>query len=120
MSSVDTQNPDTQNTTTNPVSTDLAPVMKKPSHKPKPKRFNYKMRNNLKGITNGDIRRLARQGGVKRMKPAVCDEMRDALKDFLTSVVGKAVTIMEYGRRRTVTEADILIALKHEGVTLYR
>ena len=86
----------------------------------KPKRFTKKNRDTLRGVTNGDIRRLARQGGVKRMKNAVYDEARGALKEFLTSVVGKAVTYTKYANRQTVTLTDVMYALKHQGITLYR
>lgn len=38
------------------------------------------------GITKGDLRRLARRGGVKRMSAAVYDTARISLRDFLRDV----------------------------------
>jgi histone H4 len=40
----------------------------------------------VRGITKGDLRRLARRGGVKRLSAGVYDEARNALKLFLTDV----------------------------------
>ena len=73
----------------------------------------------MKNVTNGDIRRLARRGGIKRMKSGVYDEARSALRDFITHVVHDAVTYTEYANRKTVTPNDIVHALKRNGYTLY-
>jgi hypothetical protein len=40
----------------------------------------------VKGITKGDLRRLARRGGVKRLSASIYEEARSALKSFLTEV----------------------------------
>ena len=71
------------------------------------------------GITNGDIRRLARRGGIKRMNKKVFDTARSALKEFLTTIIHDAVTYTEHARRNTVTHMDVTYALKRNNMTLY-
>jgi histone H4 len=44
------------------------------------------LRDNIQGITQGSIRRLARRSGVKRISATVYDEVRTALKTRLTMV----------------------------------
>lgn len=83
------------------------------------KRHRKILRENIKGITKPAIRRLARRGGVKRISAVAYDEIRDALKIFLTNVIGDAVTYSEYGKRTTVTAMDVVYALKRQGKTLY-
>ena len=71
------------------------------------------------GITKGDIRRLARRGGVKRISGLVYDEVRDNLTAFVKQIMQHAVIYTEYAKRRTVIPTDIRYALKRNGVTLY-
>ncbi|KAK6047367.1 histone H4 family protein [Cooperia oncophora] len=54
---------------------------------------------NIRGIREAGHRRA----GVKRISGLVYEETRDALRDFLTSVISDAVTYCENARRRTVT-----------------
>lgn len=53
-----------------------------------PADVNYRkiLRDNIQGITQGSIRRLARRSGVKRISATVYDEVRTALKTRLTMV----------------------------------
>jgi histone H4 len=44
-------------------------------------------KDNIFGITKGDIRRLARRGGVKRISAGVYDAARTSLKEYLTDVI---------------------------------
>ncbi|KAK4574482.1 Histone H4 [Recurvomyces mirabilis] len=44
------------------------------------------LRDNLQGVTRGDIRRLARRGGVKRISGNIYEEVRVTLKQFLEKV----------------------------------
>ncbi|OGM43471.1 hypothetical protein ABOM_007828 [Aspergillus bombycis] len=46
-----------------------------------------KLRDNILGITKPAIRRLARRGGIVRMKSDIYDEARRAIRDRLTEVV---------------------------------
>lgn len=78
-----------------------------------------KLRDNIMGVTNPAIRRLARRGGVKRISGLVYDETRKLLREFLASVIRDAVTYTDYARRKTVTAMDVVYALKRRGRTLY-
>ena len=71
------------------------------------------------GITKPAIRRLARRGGVKRLSSPMYSETRDILKEFLGKIVKDAVVYTQYAKRKTVTAADVVYALKRNGRTLY-
>lgn len=96
------------------------------------KRHKKVLRQNIMGITKPAIRRLARQGGVKRISGLMYEEVRDTLKEFLQDIIG--TSIMYAGARlgrdlisepknihkpATVTALDVLYALKKRGRTLY-
>lgn len=69
--------------------------------------------------SKGDIRRLARRGGVKRISSLIYDTTRTVMKTFLEGVVEKAVVHTMHARRMTVTAMDVVFALKCLGRTLY-
>lgn len=50
------------------------------------KRHRKILRDNIQGVTKGDIRRLARRGGVKRISSMIYDETRAVLRRHLESV----------------------------------
>lgn len=77
------------------------------------------LRDNIQGITNPAVRRLARRGGVKRISGLVYEETRGVLKDFLNDVVRDTVTFTEHAHRKTVAPMDVVHALKRRGTTLY-
>ena len=83
------------------------------------KRMKKVLRDNIKGVTKGSIRRLARRGGVKRISGLIYEETRSVLKVFLENVIRDAVTYTEHARRKTVTSLDVVYALKRQGRTLY-
>ncbi|GAB5357172.1 hypothetical protein AAMO2058_000351200 [Amorphochlora amoebiformis] len=83
------------------------------------KRLRKVLRDNIQGITNPAIRRLARRGGVKRISNLVYAETREMLREFLTKVMRDTVTYTEYAKRKTVTAMDVVQALKRQGKTLY-
>eukprot|EP00471_Norrisiella_sphaerica_P005575 CAMPEP_0184489298 /NCGR_PEP_ID=MMETSP0113_2-20130426/14987_1 /TAXON_ID=91329 /ORGANISM="Norrisiella sphaerica, Strain BC52" /LENGTH=116 /DNA_ID=CAMNT_0026872621 /DNA_START=177 /DNA_END=530 /DNA_ORIENTATION=+ len=83
------------------------------------KRLRKVLRDNIHGITDPAIRRLARRGGVKRISRLVYEETRDMLKEFLTKVMKDTITYTEYSKRKTVTAMDVVQALKRQGKTLY-
>jgi len=86
----------------------------------KPVRHSRKVkRSGMDGITRGDIRRLARKGGIKRINSKVYVDARVALKDFLTNIIRDTTTYTEHAHRRTVTSNDVCHALKRNGITLY-
>jgi histone H4 len=74
---------------------------------------------NIKYVTRGAIRRMARRGGVKRISAGIYDEARTALKDFLNQVLRDVASYVEYENRKTVTVMEVLFALKRRGRTLY-
>ncbi|KAE8220316.1 hypothetical protein CF319_g6134 [Tilletia indica] len=77
------------------------------------------LRDNIKGVTNPSIRRLARRGGVKRISAGVYDEARSVLHGFLTRLVADSIAYSDHARRNTVTSLDVIYALKRQGRTLY-
>ncbi|XP_061098623.1 histone H1-like [Conger conger] len=83
------------------------------------KRHRKVLRDNIQGITKPAIRRLARRGGVKRISGLIYEETRGVLKVFLEYVIRDAVTYTEHAKRKTVTEMDVVYALKRQGRTLY-
>ena len=74
---------------------------------------------NIRGITKGSIRRMARRGGVKRISSLLYKEVRDVLKSFVEDVVRDATAYTEYARRKTVTALDVVHALRKRGKMLY-
>jgi histone H4 len=83
------------------------------------KRHRKVLRDNIKGVTDSAIRRLARRGGVKRMSWLCYEETRNVLKVFMENVIRDAAIYTEHARRKTVTAMDIVYALKRQGRTLY-
>jgi histone H4 len=83
------------------------------------KRHRKLSRDNIKGITVPAMKRLARRGGVKRISRSSYEQIRERLKEFLGKVVGNAVTISEYSKRKTVTTKDVVFALKKLNRPLY-
>ncbi|KAF8277707.1 hypothetical protein TcBrA4_0112230 [Trypanosoma cruzi] len=51
------------------------------------------LRENVRGITRGSIRRLARRGGVKRISGVIYDEVRGVIKSFVEGVVRDATGV---------------------------
>jgi histone H4 len=70
-------------------------------------------------LSKSAIRRMARQGGVRRVSGLVYDEVRNVLKDFLTETLHDAVIYTEHARRNTVTALDVVYALKRRGRLMY-
>jgi len=70
-------------------------------------------------ITDNDVRRLARKGGVKRIAKATIAEARHALVEYMKAVLKDTVVYTEHARRMTVTVPDVLRALRKRGTTLY-
>jgi histone H4 len=83
------------------------------------KRQKKVLRENVKGISKGAIRRLARRGGVKRISSEVYEEVRKTLKGFLEGVVRDATAYTEHAKRKTVTALDVVNALRKRGKLIY-
>ncbi|KAF7332956.1 Histone H4.1 [Mycena venus] len=76
-------------------------------------------RTNILAITKPALRRLARRGGVKRTSNWIYEDVRCILRLFIESVVRDAVQYTEHGYRSTVTQLDVMYALKRRGCMLY-
>ena len=83
------------------------------------KRAKKVLRDNVRGITKGSVRRLARRAGVKRISGLLYEEVRGVLKSFVEKVVSDAVAVTEYSRKRTVTVGAVVATLKKRGRMLY-
>lgn len=83
------------------------------------KRHRRLLRDQIQGVTKPAIRRLARRGGVKRISSGMYEETRAILKNFLERLIRQGTTYAEHGRRSTVSAADIVSALKRQGITIY-
>ena len=83
------------------------------------KRQKKVLRENVKSVSKGAIRRLARRGGVKRISSEVYEEIRKTLKAFVEGVVRDATAYTEHGKRKTVTALDVVNALKKRGKVIY-
>ncbi|KAH8615630.1 hypothetical protein ERJ75_000565400 [Trypanosoma vivax] len=57
------------------------------------------LRENVRGITRGSIRRLGAPRGVKRISGVIYDEVRGVLKSFVEGVVRDATAYTEYSRK---------------------
>ncbi|KAI5804999.1 histone-fold-containing protein [Geopyxis carbonaria] len=85
----------------------------------KTKRHRKVVRDNIKAVSKGDIRRLARRGGVKRISASIYDEMRAQMKSYLTGILKDCVIYVEHGKRKTVTVTDVIFALRRIGRPVY-
>lgn len=77
------------------------------------------LRDNIEGVTNPAVRRIARRGGVKRTSKTMYGETRGILKVFLENVIRDTVTYTEHAKRKTVNPLDVVAALRRQGRTLY-
>ncbi|TPP49827.1 Core histone H2A/H2B/H3/H4 family protein [Leishmania donovani] len=83
------------------------------------KRQKKVLRDNIRGITRGCVRRMARRGGVKRISSDVYEEVRRVLKAYLEDIVRCSTAYTEYARKKTVTACDVVNALRKKGHILY-
>ncbi len=80
---------------------------------------NLRQKPTLEGITRGDIRRMARKGGVVRLEHAVYDNSRRIMKVFLRDILKSALVYAAACKRKTVTGMDVCMAMKKQGCALY-
>lgn len=83
------------------------------------KRQRKVQRDTIYGVTKGDIRRLARRGGVKRIAGTVYTDIRAALKERLKNIMKDVIAVVEYGGRKTITVTDIVFVLNRQGRPIY-
>ncbi|KAF1821584.1 histone H4 [Dissoconium aciculare CBS 342.82] len=83
------------------------------------KRHRKILKDTIQGITRGDIRRLARRGGVKRISAAIYPSVRMAVKQRLEDILNKVIPIVENTGRKTVQTMDVVYALNMLGNPIY-
>ncbi|OBT75374.1 hypothetical protein VF21_04690 [Pseudogymnoascus sp. 05NY08] len=83
------------------------------------RRYRKIVRDSIHGITKGDIKRLARRGGVKRISAMIYDDTREAMKAHLQLILKDCIIFLEHANRKTVTVGDVLFALKRIGRPIY-
>jgi len=79
------------------------------------KRHKKVSRDNIQGITNKSIIRLARCAGSKSILDINYEEVSNVLKVFLENVIRDAVTYTENEKRKTVKAMDVVYALKRQS-----
>lgn len=84
-----------------------------------PARHRHAKKDPWQTITNADIRRLCRRGGVKRIKSTIYTESKTVMEQFIDKIIIDALTYTTHARRSTVSVIDIIFALKRHGITLY-
>ncbi|KAF9694526.1 hypothetical protein EKO04_007423 [Ascochyta lentis] len=83
------------------------------------KRHAKVQRDTIQGVTKGDIRRLARRGGVKRISATTYDDIRQALKSRLHNILREVIAVVEHTGRKTVCVSDIIFVLNRQGRPIY-
>ncbi len=92
-----------------------APLNNKDSSMSGIKRHKKVSRDNIQGITNKPIIRLARCAGSKSILDINYEEVSNVLKVFLENVIRDAVTYTENEKRKTVNAMDVVYALKRQS-----
>jgi len=69
------------------------------------------LKDNIQGITSSAIKRLAKQAGVSRVSSLVYEEARGLLKEELTNVLGKSITLTEHLKKRTVDSRSVCASI---------
>ncbi|PKX97462.1 histone H4 [Aspergillus novofumigatus IBT 16806] len=82
------------------------------------------LRDNIMGITKPAIRRLARRGGVVRIKTDIYAEIRSVIRGRLREILFQVVQVLESSKthrhdRKVVTTRDVVYALQRMGQTMY-
>ena len=83
------------------------------------KRHAKNLKSMKQGITRGDIKRLARAGGVKRISGDCFDVIRDKIEGYVDDIMFKALVHVEYQKKRTVSASDVVRAMQESGTTAY-
>lgn len=64
--------------------------------------------NSIDKISNNEIKRLAKRGGVERVGVGIYSEIRTKLRGFLERLVQGAMDMTEQRGRKTVTALDVV------------
>lgn len=87
----------------------MSTLPQNPIKLPGVKKHKKVLRDNIQGITNSAITRLARQAGVVRLNSLVYEEIRGILRSKLEEVLKKATILVEHFHKRTIS-MDVVIA----------
>ncbi|KAI4125665.1 MAG: hypothetical protein LQ347_005292 [Umbilicaria vellea] len=77
------------------------------------------IKDTIRGITKGDIRRMARRGGVKRISGQIYEDVRSAMKDRMSRIIQDCVFILDNSGRKTISVSDVIFALRRIGTPVY-
>lgn len=91
----------------------------KEKKKKEKKKFFKEYKNDVFKIPTSSIRKLARRGGVKRIKRDAYDEIRINAKLYLEKIIKDAVIYTTYSKRKTVNVGDITQSLKKNKINVY-
>ncbi|KAF2682141.1 histone-fold-containing protein [Lentithecium fluviatile CBS 122367] len=83
------------------------------------KRHKKVARDTILGVTKGDIRRLARRGGIKRISGTIYDDVRAVLKQRLELLLRDIIALVEHSGRKTISVTDVIFTLNRHGRPLY-
>ncbi|OCL11287.1 histone-fold-containing protein [Glonium stellatum] len=83
------------------------------------KRHRKVLKDNIQGVTKGDIRRLARRGGVKRISANIYEDVRSALVARLRLLMREITAVVEHCGRKTIVVTDVVFILNRVGTPLY-
>ncbi len=70
-------------------------------------------------VSRGNLRRLAKRGGVIRISSNSFNSAREFADAMLVRVTRDSIVYAEAAKRRTVTAMDVIYALKKNGKTIY-
>ena len=77
------------------------------------------LRDSIHDLSKPAFLRLAHKAGVVSLQGQVYEDIRGVTKEFLDKLVGTAGILMEYGRRKTLSEQDALQALETLKIKMY-
>ncbi|KJX94700.1 histon H4 like protein [Zymoseptoria brevis] len=83
------------------------------------KRHRKILRDNIQGVTKGDIRRMARRGGIKRIAGGIYEETRLVLRKRLEVLLKDIAAVVELSGRKTVCVTDVVFVLNRVGNPIY-
>lgn len=82
---------------------------------PQPKKPQRVLRDNIQGISNAAIMRLAHKAGVKSLRSLIYEEMRGVTKVFLENIVSAAIKYCQHVNRTTIQREDVIEAARMTG-----
>ena len=83
----------------------------------KPQKHIKILRDNLQGISDNSIKRLARQAGIPRISKLVYSETRGILYQKLDDILKNAINLMEFQRKKTLDSKTVCSVLPYNMYT---